>query len=280
MAWASCCRRCGARGLRRGRGRGGGAGTRAHGAAGPGGNPCKLEGYACPVEEVTRTGRPAVVLHDHYDRAGQVQHIEVQAYAMFDEQGRVTRVIEYTCDVWASRVVTSRAQDKGSGLVVHTAPRRRAPRWPDPGAQRKREERRLTSRSTFSSGHTHPRSRQTSFGRQSFCPIASETEAPVSPPCGLRVRRGSLKSAVQPNAGLSELAGRSPLGETCGRMPVRVRRPAHNTENPWALVGDPRTTPSDYHSPNTASRSGKCRSPGCKIASINSSAESCDSPNT
>lgn len=71
-------------------------------------NPCQLEGHPCPVEEVVRTGRPAVVLHEHYDPQGQVQHVEVQTYPMFDAQGRVNRVIEYTCDVTV-RTATERA---------------------------------------------------------------------------------------------------------------------------------------------------------------------------
>ncbi|MCL7454545.1 MAG: PAS domain S-box protein, partial [Anaerolineae bacterium] len=61
--------------------------------------PCDLDDHPCPLREIKRTRRPASVEHIHYDADGKPRHHEVYGYPLFDEEGNVARVIEYTLDV-------------------------------------------------------------------------------------------------------------------------------------------------------------------------------------
>jgi len=61
--------------------------------------PCNTSEHPCPLEEVTRTGKPATMMHVHYDNQGDARNIEVHAYPIFDGEGNVKQVIEYGLDV-------------------------------------------------------------------------------------------------------------------------------------------------------------------------------------
>jgi signal transduction histidine kinase len=61
--------------------------------------PCDTPDHPCPVNVVKETGQPAVVEHIHRDEHGAPRNIEVHAFPMFDDTGRVTHVIEYCVDV-------------------------------------------------------------------------------------------------------------------------------------------------------------------------------------
>jgi CheY-like chemotaxis protein len=62
-------------------------------------NPCEGLNHPCPLEEVKKTGRPAVVEHLHYDSEGNAKNVDVYAYPIFDSEGTVKQVIEYCLDV-------------------------------------------------------------------------------------------------------------------------------------------------------------------------------------
>ena len=62
-------------------------------------NPCEGLDHPCPLEEVKKTGRPAVVEHVHYDNEGNAKNVDVYAYPIFDNEGTVKQVIEYCLDV-------------------------------------------------------------------------------------------------------------------------------------------------------------------------------------
>jgi PAS domain S-box-containing protein len=53
----------------------------------------------CPLEEVKRRKKPVMVEHVHFDRNGNVRHVEVHGYPMFDEHGNVIQMIEYALDI-------------------------------------------------------------------------------------------------------------------------------------------------------------------------------------
>jgi len=61
--------------------------------------PCSGFDHPCPLEQVKRTRRSAVVHHEHYDKDGNVMHLEIQGHPVFDEKGNVIQMIEYTIDV-------------------------------------------------------------------------------------------------------------------------------------------------------------------------------------
>lgn len=62
-------------------------------------NPCSGMEHGCPLEEVKRTKKPAIVEHIHYDANGNLRNVEVHAYPIFDEDGFVVQMIEYSLDV-------------------------------------------------------------------------------------------------------------------------------------------------------------------------------------
>ncbi len=62
--------------------------------------PCETEGrHQCPLEEVKRTGKPAMAEHFHYDQDGNIQNMEVHCYPIFDSSGNVVQAIEYSLDI-------------------------------------------------------------------------------------------------------------------------------------------------------------------------------------
>ncbi len=61
--------------------------------------PCAGEGHVCPLEEVKRTKKPAVVEHIHTDEKGKIKNLEVHGYPLFDAKGNVVQMIEYCLDI-------------------------------------------------------------------------------------------------------------------------------------------------------------------------------------
>ncbi len=61
--------------------------------------PCSGEDHLCPLEDVRQTKQPVVAEHVHYDRDGNARHVEVHAHPIFDVNGRVVQVIEYSLDI-------------------------------------------------------------------------------------------------------------------------------------------------------------------------------------
>ncbi len=65
--------------------------------------PCEDAGHTCPLETVVCTKQPVTVEHIHHDAAGHPQTMEVHAFPVFDEQGRVVRIVEYCIDIGRRR---------------------------------------------------------------------------------------------------------------------------------------------------------------------------------
>jgi PAS domain S-box-containing protein len=65
--------------------------------------PCDTEEHPCPIEVIKRTGKPTVVEHVHYDAAGAAKNVEVHAFPIFDDAGRVIQIIEYCVDITARK---------------------------------------------------------------------------------------------------------------------------------------------------------------------------------
>ncbi len=61
--------------------------------------PCNTSKHPCTLEEVKRTLKPAVLEHIHYDKDGNERYYDVHGYPVFDDQGKVNQVIEYSLDI-------------------------------------------------------------------------------------------------------------------------------------------------------------------------------------
>lgn len=61
------------------------------------GRPCDMA--HCPLKAVKTSKQPVVVEHVHRDSAGRLKCFEIHAFPVFDEAGKVTRMIEFSLDV-------------------------------------------------------------------------------------------------------------------------------------------------------------------------------------
>ena len=61
--------------------------------------PCREEDHPCPLDEVKRTGKPVVLEHLHYDRDGKQRFVELHAYPILDQDGKVVQVVESAFDI-------------------------------------------------------------------------------------------------------------------------------------------------------------------------------------
>jgi signal transduction histidine kinase/CheY-like chemotaxis protein len=60
---------------------------------------CLREAGTCLIDEIRRTGHPAVMEVSRCDAQGKPSYFEVHGYPMFDESGRLVRIIEHTIDI-------------------------------------------------------------------------------------------------------------------------------------------------------------------------------------
>ncbi|HCJ66375.1 MAG TPA: hypothetical protein DHV62_03385, partial [Elusimicrobia bacterium] len=61
--------------------------------------PCGETEHSCPLEEVKKTKKPVVVEHIHYDIDGNAKNTEVRGYPIFDHEGNVIQMIEFSLDI-------------------------------------------------------------------------------------------------------------------------------------------------------------------------------------
>ena len=84
--------------------------------------PCGDAGHLCPMEEIKKTGKPVVVEHTHYDKEGVPRVFEVHGHPIFDDEGKVVQIIEYTLDVTernqAEMALRERTHELGTLLEI------------------------------------------------------------------------------------------------------------------------------------------------------------------
>jgi PAS domain S-box-containing protein len=61
--------------------------------------PCDSAEHPCPLEIIKRTQKPCVVEHIHFDKDDRPRNVEVHAYPVFDDNGEISQMIEYTFDI-------------------------------------------------------------------------------------------------------------------------------------------------------------------------------------
>jgi len=73
-------------------------------------SPCDTLGHPCPLQIIRETGRPTTVELTHCDKDGRQSDVEVHAFPIFDDQGRLAQIIEYCVDVTAEKRLRERHQ--------------------------------------------------------------------------------------------------------------------------------------------------------------------------
>jgi PAS domain S-box-containing protein len=61
--------------------------------------PCSGAEHPCPLQEIKKTKKPVIVEHQHINKEGAFQYVEVHGYPFIDAAGNVTRMIEYALDI-------------------------------------------------------------------------------------------------------------------------------------------------------------------------------------
>lgn len=61
--------------------------------------PCKGPEHACPLNEVKNNRKPVILEHVHYDTNNEPRNCELHAYPIIDNNGQVTRIIEFSLDI-------------------------------------------------------------------------------------------------------------------------------------------------------------------------------------
>ncbi len=63
--------------------------------------PCRFDSqeFSCPVEKIKATKQPVVLEHRHKSADGKISYHVIHAYPIFNEEGRLIRMIEYNVDI-------------------------------------------------------------------------------------------------------------------------------------------------------------------------------------
>jgi PAS domain S-box-containing protein len=61
--------------------------------------PCSSAENPCTIKEILKTKKATIIEHCHYSKNGKVRHFEVHGYPIFDSEGNINQIIEYTIDI-------------------------------------------------------------------------------------------------------------------------------------------------------------------------------------
>lgn len=61
--------------------------------------PCRGMRHTCPLDEVKKTKKPITLEHIHYDKEGNARYFEIHGFPIFDDEGNVIQMIEYSLDI-------------------------------------------------------------------------------------------------------------------------------------------------------------------------------------
>ncbi|MFH2123286.1 MAG: PAS domain S-box protein [Pseudomonadota bacterium] len=83
--------------------------------------PCGGDEHPCPIMEVKNSGQPVTMEHTHYDHAGNKIYVEVHGYPIFDEEGRICQMIEYSLDITRKKMAEIALEETNRNLetIIH-----------------------------------------------------------------------------------------------------------------------------------------------------------------
>ncbi len=79
-------------------------------------SPCEGKEHPCPVEIIKKTNKPTKVEHIHYDINGDPIDVEVHGYPIFDENGKLKQVIEYSLDISLRKKIERKLREKEQAI--------------------------------------------------------------------------------------------------------------------------------------------------------------------
>jgi len=79
--------------------------------------PCSAGGHACPLAAVRASGQPVTVEHVH-NVNGELREHEIHGYPLFDAEGNVKQMIEYTLDITPRKLVEKEIRRRNRELTL------------------------------------------------------------------------------------------------------------------------------------------------------------------
>ncbi len=72
--------------------------------------PCQKDTHQCPLDIIKKTRKPVVVTHLHTDSKGNTSWLELHGFPIFDKDGKIIQLIEYTLDITPRKKVEHELQ--------------------------------------------------------------------------------------------------------------------------------------------------------------------------
>jgi two-component system, sensor histidine kinase and response regulator len=80
--------------------------------------PCNSKDDPCPLEVVKVTKEPFTVEHTHYDENDNPIYVEVHGYPIFDDEGNVKQMIEYSLNITERRNIEKKLKQTAVDLEI------------------------------------------------------------------------------------------------------------------------------------------------------------------
>jgi len=79
-------------------------------------SPCSGDDHPCPVAEVLLTRQPVTMEHIHFDQYGKQIFVEVHGYPIFDADGKLCQMIEYSLDITEKKIAEKKLEENNKNL--------------------------------------------------------------------------------------------------------------------------------------------------------------------
>lgn len=80
--------------------------------------PCDGIEHGCPLQIVKETRKPVTLEHVHYDRQGNPRNVEVHGYPIFDREGNVIQMLEYSLDIAERKKMEQQLRDNAEKIKL------------------------------------------------------------------------------------------------------------------------------------------------------------------
>lgn len=78
--------------------------------------PCDGSEHGCPLQLIKETKKPVTLEHIHFDKEGNPRHVEVHGYPIFDSEGKVIQMLEYSLDITERKQLEQQLRDNAEKI--------------------------------------------------------------------------------------------------------------------------------------------------------------------
>lgn len=78
--------------------------------------PCSGDEHPCPIIEIKKTNKPVIMEHIHYGEDLKKLYVEVHGYPIFDSNGKLLQIIEYSLDVTKKKLAEKELEETNKNL--------------------------------------------------------------------------------------------------------------------------------------------------------------------